>query len=180
MLRCDSYNTAQLQILSSPTIGPTSSGTIDSPPNLEEFNPGLTRRLEPNSRARRMDLGPLLHRSGHSVPAISESADSHDRSRRSFQSQSPHYPGQRFSNWRSSSPSDGSDLSETDDDEDYDDVDFWGGDDLNRRLSALALDGDARTIETSEDDEESDNDDQDPDNEDDEDYEDEMDVFGHV
>lgn len=140
----------------------------------------MTRRLDPNSRARRTDSGTHLHRSRYSVSAIPDNADSHDRARRSFQSQSPHYPGQRSSNWRPSSSSDGSDSKETDDDEDYDDVDFWGGDDLNRRLGALALDEDARTIETSEEDEETDNDDQDPDNEDDEDYEDEMEVFGHV
>ncbi|KAL9045208.1 MAG: hypothetical protein Q9214_001720, partial [Letrouitia sp. 1 TL-2023] len=170
---CNDCNAkSALQILSSPTSGPASPGTINIPSNLEALNPRLTRRLRSNSRGRRTESNTYLHRFGYSVPAIPENAGSHNRSRRSFQSQSPHYPGQRSADWRSSISSDGSDSRETDDDEDYDDVDFWGGDDLNGRLGALALDEDARTIETSEEDEETDNDDQDSDNEDDEDYED--------
>ncbi|KAL9613983.1 MAG: hypothetical protein Q9167_001532 [Letrouitia subvulpina] len=178
---CNDCNAkSALQILSSPTFGPVSPGTNNSPPNLEALDPRLIRRLHSDSRGRRTDLDTHLHRSGYSVPAIPENADSQDQSRRSFQSQSPHYPGQRSSEWRSSSSSNASNPKETDDDEDYDDVDFWGGDNLNRRLGASTLDEDARTIETSEEDEETDNDDQYSDNEDDEDYEDEMEVFGHV
>ncbi|MCJ1229604.1 hypothetical protein MMC12_006273 [Toensbergia leucococca] len=180
---CDSYNTAQLQILS----GPESEAEPSSP--TEPPSPELPAPLTPDvteiiSRGRATRPPGLPHRPTTSAPVVENGrVPSISLYERFARSESPRLPGQIGIVQGLLSESDDAESTSTDNDDDTD-LDFWGGESPRLREGAEPQSrkaGDsAQDSEDDEDDEDEDMTDVTDGEEDSDDEEDHMEIFGHL
>ena len=169
---CDSYNTAQIQILSEVDHTSVPLEGTDSPLSL------LSQELvasRPTARGRSTSLPIALRRSASASGFMSAHGLVHD-ARRALHSESVDAVDRLPLSPLSFSSSE--DPSAMDTDEDYSDVDFWGGESPRSRNRSPCVRDEEVDDESSDEDEDDDDDDEMTDDaEGDED--DQMELFGH-
>ncbi|KAL8831786.1 MAG: hypothetical protein Q9170_005143 [Blastenia crenularia] len=162
---CDSYNTAQLQMIHG-------SGRRNFPNNAEQELPG--RQV----RGRAAEISAHVQRTTSSAPptAVLQAVSPYDPFRRTSRSQEPH-PMIHLP----LSPDSADEYADGEDVEDSDDVDFWGLESPSSPRGPTGLPDAVPSSSGSEDEDDSDEDmtDDDADNAGEDEEEDQMEIFGH-
>ena len=180
--RCDSYNTAQLQILSGPERGGEPSQAQDPPESIAESS-GVSRS---NSRGRSRHITNISRRSTNSAPptgsiqGVLESTAWPDVRGRNSHSVAPD-PVPFAQPSPAASSSDAEDSMDTDEDCESE-IEFWGGESPRSRFTSPNIDQDMVVDNDSEEEDGDDSMDEDMSDDADEDEADEynrIDIIGH-
>ncbi|MCJ1266336.1 hypothetical protein MMC22_006219 [Lobaria immixta] len=176
---CDSYNTAQIQILSGPDPERVPSEVSETPLNSEILSPLSPLFLLSSSINDASPRGRIMHAGTHRRLTTSASAAERTHTtthgfslRRTARSESPNIHINLAISPATTSESDPNDSMDTD--EDYSDVDFWGRESPSGRLPSPSQNRTLRNGDSSDEDEYDDDDDDEDDN--DQDMSDEVDI----